>query len=193
MGSTTVRISGNATQVTVRGGSTQRVTLDRRTVAAIAGNRNPTVVRTGVTPVTVASRETVVRAGSAMGVQGPQGQQGPAGGATFEVTAGTNLTYPVIVAIVDGVAHVADPVSATDMTSQLAVTTQAAAAGATITVATQYEISEGAWNWTPGRVYLALSGGGLTQAPAATGAILEVGRAVDATTIQFGIQPAILR
>lgn len=193
MGSTTVRIGGNATQVTVRGGSTQRVTLDRRTVAAIAGNRNTTVVRPGVTPVTVASRDTVVRAGSAMGVQGPQGQQGPAGGATFEVIAGSNLTYPVIVAIVDGMAHIADPTSVADMTSQLAVTTQAAASGALITVATQYEISEGAWSWTPGRVYLALAGGGLTQTVADTGAILEVGRAVDATTIQFGIQPAILR
>jgi hypothetical protein len=190
MGNTTVQIGGNATQVTVRGGSTQRVTLDRRTVAAIANNRPTTVVRPSVTPVDVTQRDTVVRTGNAMGVQGPQG---PAGGATFEVVAGENLTYPVIVAIVDGVAHVADPASVTDMTSQLAVTTQAAADGAPIVVATQYEITEGAWSWVQGRVYLALTGGGLTQTPAATGAILEVGRAVDATTIQFGIQPAILR
>jgi hypothetical protein len=193
MGNTTLRIGGNATQVTVRGGSTQRVTLDRRTVAAIANNRPTTLLRTGVTPVDVTQRDTVVRTGSAMGVQGQRGAQGPAGSATFEVIAGDDMTYPIIVAVVDGVAHIADPASVTDMTSQLAVTTQAAAAFAPITVATQYEISEGAWNWSQGRVYLALTGGGLTQTPADTGAILEVGRAVNATTIQFGIQPAILR
>lgn len=190
MGCTTVRVGSAGTAVTVSGGTAQRVVLDQRTVAAIANGRPQVVVRDATTPVQVDQRDTVVRAGSAMGVQG---RPGPAGGATFEVIAGANLTYPVIVAIVDGVAHVADPASVADMTSQLAVTTQAAAAGAPITVATQYEISEGAWSWTPGRVFLAPSGGGLTQTLGTTGAILEVGRAVDATTIQFGIQPAILR
>ena len=190
MGCTTVRIGGAGTAVMIGGGAAQRVVLDRRTVAAIDNGRPQTVVRDAVTPVQVDKRDTVVRAGSAMGVQG---RPGTAGNVTFDVIAGSDLTYPVIVAIVDDVAHVADPASVADMTSQLAVTTQAAAAGTPIAVATQYKITEGAWNWAQGRVYLALTGGGLTQAPAATGAILEVGRAIDATTIQFDIQSAILR
>lgn len=80
MGNTTVRIGGNATQVTVRGGSTQRVTLDRRTVAAVANNRPTTVVQPGVTPIDVTQHNTVVRTGSAMGVQG---RPGAAGGVTY--------------------------------------------------------------------------------------------------------------
>lgn len=127
------------------------------------------------------------------GFKGDRGAQGAAGGATFVVVAGADLTYPIIVSIVDGVAHAADPTSATDMTSQLAVTTQAAATGTPITVATQFELTEGAWNWLPGRIYLAAAGGGLTQTPPVAGALLEVGRAVSSNTIQFGIQTAILR
>jgi len=84
MGCTTVRIGGAGTAVTVRGGAAQRVVLDRRTVAAIDNGRPQVLVNAAGTPVQVDQRDTVVRAGSAMGVQGPQGQQGPAGGATFE-------------------------------------------------------------------------------------------------------------
>lgn len=152
----------------------------------------PVVIRDeGVPPLVVGSDSSpqLIMAG----FKGDRGAQGAAGGATFVVVAGSDLTYPIIVAIVDGIAHAADPTSTTDMTSQLAVTTQAASHGAPITVGTQCEITEGAWSWSPGRIYLASGGGSLTQTPPATGALLEVGRAVSSTTILFGIQPAILR
>jgi len=74
MGCTTVRIGGAGTAVTVRGGSAQRVVLDKRTVAAIDNGRPQVMVNAAGTPVQVDQRDTVVRAGSAMGVQGPKGE-----------------------------------------------------------------------------------------------------------------------
>lgn len=190
MGSTTVRIGGNATQVTVRGGNSQRVTLDRRTVAAIAGNRNATVVQPGVTPVTVASRDTVVRAGSAMGMQGPQG---PAGAATFDAVAAIDLSYPRVVAL-DGAgnAYYPDLTNRDDVSRIAGVTAHAAVAGTAVQITTSYDFTEVAWNWAPGRLYCALTGGGITQTAPSTGAIVEVARVVSPTTIRVGIQPAIL-
>lgn len=135
---------------------------------------------------------TVVRMGFA-GAQGIPGPMGPPGVAvTITAQAAVNLTYPEVVAIVNGVAHPADPTNTTDMTSQLAITTQAALAGQNVVCATQLSLTESAWAWTPGRVYLGAPGA-LTQTPGATGAILEVGRAVSATTVEFDIQTAILR
>jgi hypothetical protein len=123
---------------------------------------------------------------------GPQGPPGPTGDNTFTVTAGANLSYPIIVAIDNGVATPADPTNIADMSSQLAVTTQAAISGTPVVVATSYSLTEPMWTWSPGRVYLAPSGGQLTQTLPTVGALLEVGRAVSATTIDFNIQTAIL-
>lgn len=139
------------------------------------------------------NRAQMVRVGFA-GAQGIPGPMGPTGTSTpITAIAATALTYPCIVAIVNGVAHYADPTSPTDMSSQLAVTSQAAAAGAAVACATQLTITEPAWAWQPGRIYLALEPGQLTQSLGATGAVLEVGRAVSPTTIEFNIQTAILR
>lgn len=126
--------------------------------------------------------------------QGPQGIPGPAGGdPAYSVVAGVDMTYPVVVAVNGGVANPADPTSASDMTSDLALTTQASVLGGAVTVNAIWQHTEPLWNWLPGRVYLALTGGQLTQTLAATGAVLEVGRAISPTTIAFDIQPAILR
>lgn len=76
MGCTTVRVGSAGTAVTVSGGAAQRVVLDQHTVAAIANGRPQVVVRDPSTPVQVEQRDTVVRAGSAMGVQGPPGKSG---------------------------------------------------------------------------------------------------------------------
>jgi len=128
------------------------------------------------------------------GDQGPQGPQGlPGGNNYFNAVALTDLNYPAVVAVDNGVAHYADPTNNADMVSLLAVTTQAAAASAQIILASVWAHTEPMWNWVPGRIYLALTGGGLTQNPGDAGAILEVGRALSPTTVEFSIQPAILR
>jgi hypothetical protein len=157
------------------------------------------VTRRGNVLVPVVVSRTVALNGGAktpVGIvrAGLQGPPGPAGNdTTLTVTATTDLTWPRIVAVDNGAAHYADPTSDSDMVSQLAITTQAAVANAPIVVTTGGTMTESAWNWSPGRIYLALTGGQLTQAPGTTGAILEVGRAITPTTIEFGIQPAILR
>ncbi len=138
----------------------------------------------------------VVRTNSLTSVAvGPQGPQGPAGGATAPVyaTALTNLTYPCVVAVDNGVAHYADPTNYADMTSQLAITASAALAGGQVTIITTGVVTQSGWNWSPGRVYLALKGGALTQSPDPSASVLEVGRVLNPTTIEFGIAPAILR
>lgn len=76
MSDTTVRVRGGGTAVTIRGGSTRRVTLGQATVAKINDNRGRTVVQPRETPVGVVSRPTVVRAGGSMGPQGPRGAPG---------------------------------------------------------------------------------------------------------------------
>lgn len=149
---------------------------------------NSVVSRSTQTVVTPIVQTQVVQQ-ITTGPQGPPGSSEP----TFAVTAGEDLTSPVVVAIDNGVAHAADPTNTSDMTSQLAVTTQAAAAGASVLVATSISMTEPLWSWVPGRVFLSLTGGQLTQSPADTGALLEVGRAVSPTTIDFNIQTAILR
>lgn len=126
------------------------------------------------------------------GFQGVPGQPG-AGITPITATAASALTWPTVVAVVNGLAHSADPTSSSDMSALLAITTGAAAAGASVQVQTQFVHSESMWNWSPGRVYLALTGGALTQNPDPSGAVLEVGRAINPTTIEFGIVPAILR
>lgn len=189
MGGITVSVGGTGTTVTVQGGAAQRVVLDRRTVAAIDNGRPQVAVKAPTTPVHVDGRDTVVRAGSAMGVQGPQGAPGDS---TFTATAATDLTWPCVVAVVDGVAHYADPASHADMTSQLAVTTHAAAAGQPVVCATRFTHTETAWAWPSGRVYLADTPGQLAAAPAAA-AVLEVARVVTPTTLDFDIQTALLR
>lgn len=126
--------------------------------------------------------------------QGPQGIPGPAGGdAAYNVIAGADMTWPIVVAIDGGVAHPADPANDMDMTSDLAITTQASVTGGIVNVNAIWQHSESLWGWVPGRVYLSTTPGQLTQTLAPTGAILEVGRAISPTTIAFGIQPAILR
>jgi hypothetical protein len=127
--------------------------------------------------------------------QGPQGVPGPAGGdAAYNVTAGASMTYPVVVAIDGSVAHPADPTNDADMASEIAITTQASILGASVNVNAIWQHTEPAWSWVPGRVYLSLTPGQLTQTPdPSVGAILEVGRVISPTTIAFNVQTAILR
>ncbi|WP_333676748.1 hypothetical protein [Dyella sp.] len=128
-----------------------------------------------------------------MGLAGPQGVPGQNGDLSFTVTAGVDLGYPQVVAIFDGVAHLADPTSVADMTAELAITTQAAAAGNPVTVNITFSLSEPGWNWQPGRMYLGPAVGQISQSPATTGALLEVGRALNATTINFNIRTPIMQ
>lgn len=80
MSNAIVQTGGSSTQVIVRGGNTQRVTLDQRTVAAISNQRPSSFARPSITPVDVVDRATSIHGAGAMGVQGPQGPPGDASG-----------------------------------------------------------------------------------------------------------------
>jgi hypothetical protein len=114
--------------------------------------------------------------------------------ANLTATASTDLTYPRVVAL-DGAgnAYYPDLTVPADVARIVGVTLHAAVAGTPVGIVTSRDFTEPAWSWSPGRIYCALSGGALTQIAPATGAIVEVARAVTPTTIRVGIQPGILR
>lgn len=76
----TVIVGGGATRVRIASPSAQRVTVDRSTIAKIADNRGAVVTLPQVTPVLVDQRDTRVKTGGGMGVQGPPGTDGTPGG-----------------------------------------------------------------------------------------------------------------
>lgn len=69
--------------------------------------------------------------------------------------------------------------------------TSASAADEQVTIRRQGRITEGAWSWTPGPVWVGDSGQ-LTQTPPPTGWILQVGMAINETTIDIDPEPVIL-
>lgn len=171
------------------------VVMQPDTVLVRDTNSAPQVVQGGDSSIAIVERDIpsdVIKTGFP-GPQGRQGDIGPPGGAPIQATALVNLTWPVVVTVRNGLAAPADPSSADDMQAQLAITYGAALAGQPVTLITLGQHSETGWNWNPGRVFLAPTGGGLTQTPDPTCALLEVGRAIDPKTIDFCIQPAILR
>lgn len=107
----------------------------------------------------------------------------------IEAIASESLTYPMIVAI-DGAgnAYYPDLTNAADLMNIAGVTLNAALAGASVKVTKTYLFTESAWNWFPGRVYCAQTGGALTQTPPSTGAIVEVGRVINPTTVLVDVQ-----
>lgn len=103
---TVVKVIDRGARVRVTAPTAQHITLAAPTVARIADNRPTTTVRPTNTPVGVTQRDTVVRTGGAMGVQGPRGPSGdesyihtqsvPA--ATWEITHNLGQ-YPAVTVV----------------------------------------------------------------------------------------------
>jgi len=73
----------------------------------------------------------------------------------------------------------------------IGITSNAASAGAGVTIKTSGIMTDASWSWTKGTVYLG-SNGTLTQTAPSGGAILvHVGRALTATTLQIDIDTII--
>jgi hypothetical protein len=114
--------------------------------------------------------------------------------APITATALTALSYPNVVSV-DGMgnAYYPDLSNPVDVERIAGVTLHAAAMGAPVKIVTSRDFYEGAWGWSPGRIYCASTGGALTQTPPTSpSAIVEVARAVSPTTIRVGIQPGII-
>lgn len=107
----------------------------------------------------------------------------------IDAIALTALTYPMIVAIDGhGNAYYPDLTNDADVCNIAGVTLNAAAIGAAVKVTRSHIFTENAWGWSPGRLYCAQSGGGITQTPPTAGAIVEVGRVITPTSVLIDVQ-----
>lgn len=86
----------------------------------------------------------------------------------------------------EGIVALADSSAFSTCNAVVGIASAAASAGATVSVATYGEtVTNYAWSWDVGAVYLSVAGS-LTQTPPASGQQVQVGYAVDATTVFVG-------
>lgn len=185
----TVKVLEHGARVTVRGTGVQRITLDRRTVAKINDNRPKQVIQRRDTPVKVADRSTIVRAGNGMGVQGPPGETE---GATFVATAGETIHGQRAVRVVNDQIFHPDVTNSAHAQQVVGIAMQSGPSGTQLLVRTGGQMTEPSWNWAAGPVWCGVDGQ-LTQDTSFTGWLLPVGRATDATTIVVDIDTPISR
>jgi hypothetical protein len=163
-----VTLDGGGTRVIVRGGGTTSITVDRRTVATIAGR----------------------------GVQGAPGPRGESGsGTAVDVTrsAGAVIHGLRVVRATSGIIYPVDLAEALHAEQVIGVATQSVTTiGHDVVVRTSGPLSDNAWNWQPGAVFCGADGV-LTQDPATTGWLLQVARVIDAQTIDIDIETPIYR
>lgn len=156
-----------------------------------------TVIVTRPAPQVVVVRPLSQVQASVPGIQGAPGAQGTPGSSgaqTFaSVAVGNVQSNSVVCAVAGGVAN-PDLTVPAQVAAICGIAATAANSGGALTVMQEGPLTESLWNWTPGPVYCALAGGQLTQAPPSTspGAIVQVGQAISPTTLQVGIEPAIL-
>lgn len=145
--------------------------------------------------VTLQNTATIVV--STPGVQGPPGPAGAngSGGASsfLSVAVGNIQSNSVVCAVAGGVAN-PDLTVPTQVAAICGIASSAANSGDPITVMQDGTLTEALWSWTPGPIYCALEGGQLTQSPpsASPGAVVQVAQAISPTTIQVGVESAIL-
>lgn len=144
-----------------------------------------------VQQVILAPKDTIV----ILGTEGPPGKPGDTGGAASSIltaTAASNLGGHRVVKTVgmDEVDY-ADSSVPGDADLVVGVTLGAATAGADVQVQTDGVIEEGSWTWTPGPVWLGLTGI-LTQTPPTSGFLCKVGIALGPTTLLVDVEPAIV-
>lgn len=133
---------------------------------------------------------SVVVLGGVPGRAGQVGPVGPAGGTAVVRTAGETISALRAVYEEDGEVFVLDYRDQDHIDQLLGITLNAGASGAPITVQRILDITDAAWAWTPGRVYLGADGA-LTQTPPSTGFHVLIGAAVSATRITLNLQDPI--
>ncbi|WP_295487864.1 hypothetical protein [uncultured Pseudomonas sp.] len=122
------------------------------------------------------------------GRQGPQGEIGPAGGASFTVTAVQTLSgHRVVYAVDDDHVDYASCLVAANATQVLGVTTGAIAANDQGTVQRMGLMTHEGWAWTAGPVFVGADGQLTQSLPVGARFSLPVGFAPDATSIYLDI------
>lgn len=142
--------------------------------------------------VLVSEQEVVeVIADVEQGPPGPPGPIGPAGGVAF--TRPTPAPLSALRVVWEDVAGAVHPLSADDadhIDLVCGLTLTATSGPGDVTVQRSGPITDAAWNWAPGRVYLGM-GGALTQSPPEDGFDVLVGVAVSATRLILNFQDPI--
>lgn len=109
------------------------------------------------------------------------------------VSAQYDLDSPRVCAVANGQAYYPDLTVKQDVCNIIGITQQAVPSGEATWLVTNHSFQEGSWVWSPGRVYCSLNTGQFTQTAPTSGAIVEVGRAPNTTTVHVSIHQAILR
>ena len=124
------------------------------------------------------------------GDPGPQGPPGPAGGSSIELTAVSTIHGLRAVRAVNG--EITHPSTSDDDHAEQVLGIALQSGTGPIYVQVTGALTEGSWAWAPGLVYCG-DEGVLTQAPAPTGWLLAVGRAIATDTIEIDIDTAFFR
>jgi len=127
------------------------------------------------------------------GPRGPQGIPGPAGGATTVTVGATPISGHCAVALdAGGLLVYADCTSPAHIGAVQGVVGNAYSPGDLAVVQTDFELVHGGWSFSPGAVFVGVSGA-LVQAPP-PGAVFAqvVGFALAPTRIRVDVQPPIV-
>lgn len=153
---------------------------------------DPIVVYPDMAPVTVvADTSPVVVQVGAQGVPGPPGGDGST---DIQKIAGEALGgHRAVVLNGSGQAIYADRSTPSHAHKMLGITTGAASSGASVTIRTRGEITEGSWAWTLDLPIFLGTSGQLTQTAPASGFVARIGFPINATTIYIDIHQTIVR
>lgn len=110
---------------------------------------------------------------------------------TVSLTASGAISALRAVVADDGNARYPNMAVAGDVAAVAGISVTSAASGGQVSVLTAGPWTDAGWSWMPGPVFAGASGV-LTQTPP-IGAVLMVGRALDATTLMVGVQLPLLR
>ncbi len=168
-----------------------RVVVEQRvTRAAVTQGRNIEVQQQVVRGV-VDMRKVVAQV-QVGGLKGDKGDPGDAGsGGLLIYPAGETIHGLRAVRLAGGLLFHPDTAIVAHAGQVVGIATQSGAVAGSVIVRAAGTITEAAWSWSPGPVWVG-SDGVLTQSPAA-GWLLQVGRAVSATTIDVDVDTPFIR
>lgn len=152
------------------------------------------VVTAPDTTVVVAEQErSVVLTRGIEGPRGPQGEPGPAGGATLVKVGDTPISGHAAVAMdTDGRLVYADCTSAAQIGTVMGLTTSAYAANADAVVQQDFEVNFPGWAFVPGPVFVGEAGALVQSLPPAAVFQQVVAFALTATRIRVFVQPPLI-
>lgn len=128
---------------------------------------------------------------AAVGLRGATGATGTEG-STLTALAGATIHAGRAVRISGGSIYHPDQTDNAHAGQVIGVATQSGSSPSNLVVRTSGSYLEPTWALSPGPVYVGTDGV-LTQTPPATGWLLVIGRAINATTLFVDVEPAYFR